>query len=175
MKVTRKRLQQIIQEEVARLKKYWQGQESLMWARAYGQADRWQPEGLQQEGWYDGPDEELDYEVELPGMPRAFTDPAFGEKPWGSYSSVHGGTWSDVLVMSPNADSILVAGNETYPENVPRELQYRVSRDFDEDDIPPMPDDMAQALVKRLRDAVDNVAYVEVGVSYSDQDGWRVS
>jgi hypothetical protein len=92
---------------------------------------------------------------------------------WGSYSSVDGDAWSDVLIASPNGDSILVDGQETYPEDVTQNMQFFASKALGVE-VPPVPADEAEALSNRLSAALENYDYIESSVSYNPRDGWKV-
>ena len=51
------------------------------------------------------------------------------EASWGKTADYKedGSYFSDVIIMSPNGDSVLVDGDETYIENVPQQLAFITS------------------------------------------------
>ena len=54
---------------------------------------------------------------------EAIEDTIAPDKPWGSYSEKGGDYYSDTIIMSPNGDSLLVDGRETYLQDVPTQLE----------------------------------------------------
>lgn len=50
---------------------------------------------------------------------------------WGSYAEKGPGFYRDVIIMSPNADSVLVDGNEVMPDTVPEELEFASGWEMD--------------------------------------------
>ena len=88
-----------------------------------------------------------------PGDSFSRTSP--GPIPWQKGSS----EYRDTIVMSPNADSVLVNGTETYVEDVPQELS--IASGF------PMSDTDANNLIFVLEDQMSG-GYVELGVKYEN-------
>lgn len=85
-------------------------------------------------------------------------------RPWGTDSQTGDESFSDVIVMSPNGDSVLVDGMETYIEDVPRQLETVSGFPMKGND----PDNLIFALEEMWRDG-----YVELAVSYENgQWGW---
>ena len=81
-------------------------------------------------------------------------------KAWPSNVTQRGSSeYSDTIVMSPNADSVLVNGKETYVEDVPQELS--IASGF------PMSDTDANNLIFVLEDQMSG-GYVELGVKYEN-------
>ena len=80
-------------------------------------------------------------------------------RPWGSYAEKSGADYSDVITMSPNADSILVDGRETYIRSAPDQLEASSG-------VPMLPD-TADALIAELERQWES-GYVELGVEYKD-------
>ena len=95
-------------------------------------------------------------------------DYGFGSKdpqrPWGSYAERGGESYQDTIVMSPNGDSVLVDGRETYITDVPKQLEY--SSGFEMSDVDA--DNLIFALETQQQDG-----YVELGVVYKNGEwGW---
>jgi hypothetical protein len=86
-------------------------------------------------------------------------------KAWPSNVTQRGSSeYRDTIVMSPNADSVLVNGRETYVEDVPQELS--IASGF------PMSDTDADNLIFVLEDQMSD-GYVELEVSYENgRWGW---
>tara|TARA_B100000131_G_C18078411_1_gene597278 strand:- start:1193 stop:1576 length:384 start_codon:yes stop_codon:yes gene_type:complete len=85
-------------------------------------------------------------------------------RPWGSYSQTKDESFRDVIVMSPNGDSVLVDGMETHIQDVPRQLEAVSGFPMKGND----PDNLIFALEEMWRDG-----YVELAVSYENgQWGW---
>ena len=85
-------------------------------------------------------------------------------RPWGSYAQTKDESFRDVIVMSPNGDSVLVDGMETYIENVPQQLEAISGFPMKGNDS----DNLIFALEEMWRDG-----YVELAVSYENgQWGW---
>ena len=80
-------------------------------------------------------------------------------RPWGSYSEKAGDSYSDTIVMSPNGDSVLVDGMETYLWDVPQQLEIASGHS--------MGDAEAEALMDVLEDQRAG-GYVELSVEYKD-------
>ena len=86
------------------------------------------------------------------------------KRPWGSYSQTGDESFSDVIVTSPNGDSVLVDGMETYIENVPQQLEAISGFPMEGND----PDNLIFALEEMWRDG-----YVELAVTYENGHwGW---
>ena len=85
-----------------------------------------------------------------------FEDP---KRPWGSYSEKKQDYFRDVLTMSPNGDSVLVDGMETYTWDVPQQLE-QVSG-F------PMSNIDGDSLIGTLDKQMSN-GYVELSVKYEN-------
>jgi hypothetical protein len=93
---------------------------------------------------------------------------------WGSndYVSKRDGSWNDVIIMSPNGDSFLVGGEETYPQDVPSQLKWRASQKLNLR-VPEPKGPKATKLVELLRQALrDPRNFWEVAVSYHPEKGW---
>ena len=72
--------------------------------------------------------------------------------------------YRDTIVMSPNGDSVLVNGTETYVEDVPQELSIASGFPMEGND----PDNLIFALEEMMQDG-----YVELEVSYENGHwGW---
>ncbi len=80
-------------------------------------------------------------------------------RPWGSYAEKGESSFSDVIVMSPNGDSVLVDGMETYIQDVPSQLQYASGVEMSDID--------ADNLIFALEDQQAS-GYVELGVEYKN-------
>jgi len=99
------------------------------------------------------PDSETDW-----GMgPDVIKDP---KRPWGSeYVQKKEDSYSDVIQMSPNGDSYLVDGLETYIQDVPSQLTYASGFEMSDVDA----DNLIFALETQEQDG-----YVELGVEYKN-------
>jgi len=95
------------------------------------------------------------------------------EASYESYDDVNDGKWSDVIVMSPNGDSVLIGGEETYPDSAPDQMEMRASESLGFR-VPPMPSHTSNQLVDRLYAGMQDY-FVEVLVSYSADEGWAIS
>ena len=81
-------------------------------------------------------------------------------KTWPSHVTRKGSSeYKDTIVMSPNGDSLLVNGTETYVEEVPQELS--IASGF------PMNDTDSDNLIFALQDQMSD-GYVELVVSYEN-------
>jgi len=80
-------------------------------------------------------------------------------RPWGSYATKDNETFRDVIIMSPNGDSVLVDGMETYITDVPQQLEVVSGY--------PMNDAEADRLISTL-DKQMSSGYVELSVEYKD-------
>jgi hypothetical protein len=90
----------------------------------------------------------------------AFSRVSTGPIPWQKGSS----EYSDTIVMSANADSVLVDGKETYVEDVPQQLAIVSGFPMEGND----PDNLIFALEEMMQDG-----YVELEISYENgQWGW---
>ena len=72
-------------------------------------------------------------------------------------------TWSTVIVMSPNGDSVLVKGREVDPRNIVHELEVASGQS-----IPP---DKAKDLEDELMKQFSRY-YVEMPVAWKPNTGW---
>jgi hypothetical protein len=81
------------------------------------------------------------------------------EAMWPSYAQKGSSEYSDVITMSPNGDSVLVNGTETYVEEVPQELS--IASGF------PMNDTDSDNLISALQDQMRS-GYVELSVEYAN-------
>ena len=81
------------------------------------------------------------------------------DRPWGSYSEKSSNSYSDVITMSPNGDSVLVDGMETYITDVPQQLEHVSGF--------PMDDTEADRLISAL-DKQMSSGYVELSVEYKN-------
>jgi len=89
------------------------------------------------------------------------------------YSVLDAGTWLSTIVMSPNGDSVLIGGEETYPESAPDEVE-RLASEALGFRVPPMPQHTQNQLVQRLYDGMRDY-FVEIAVEYNANTGWKVS
>ena len=80
-------------------------------------------------------------------------------RPWGSYATKKDDYFSDTIVMSPNGDSMLVDGLETYVGDVPSQLEY--ASGF------PVPDMIGDVMMTELENQ-EQSGYVEMGVEYKN-------
>ena len=86
------------------------------------------------------------------------------EAMWPSYAQKGSSEYSDVITMSPNGDSLLVNGTETYVEDVPQELSIASGFKMNDTDS----DNLIFALQDQMSDG-----YVELQVTYENgQWGW---
>jgi len=85
--------------------------------------------------------------------------PSEPKRPWGSYASVGDETYSDTIMMSPNGDSVLVDGLETYIQDVPSQLHYTSGFEMSDTDA----DNLIHALETQQQDG-----YIELGVEYAN-------
>ena len=74
-------------------------------------------------------------------------------------------TWSTVIVMSPNFDSVLVKGREVDPRNIVNELEVASGQS--------MPPDEAKRLEEELMKQF-NREYVELPVAWRPDVGWLI-
>ena len=81
------------------------------------------------------------------------------KRPWGTYAEKSEEGFYDVIVMSPNGDSVLVDGMETYPQDVPSQLHHASGIEMSDVD--------ADNLIFALEDQMQS-GYVELGVEYKD-------
>ncbi len=80
-------------------------------------------------------------------------------RPWGSYAEKKDDYFSDTIVMSPNGDSMLVDGLETYTQDVPSQLEYVSGF--------PVPDMIGDVIMTEL-ERQEQSGYVEMGVEYKN-------
>ena len=81
------------------------------------------------------------------------------KRPWGTYAEKSEEGFYDVIVMSPNGDSVLVDGMETYPQDVPSQITGASGIEMSDTDA----DNLIFALETQMQDG-----YVELGVEYKD-------
>ena len=74
-------------------------------------------------------------------------------------------TWSTVIVMSPNFDSVMVKGREVDPRNIVNELEVASGQS--------MPPDEAKRLEKELMKQFSR-EYVELPVAWRPDVGWLI-
>ena len=74
-------------------------------------------------------------------------------------------TWSTVIVMSPNFDSVMVKGREVDPRNIVKELEVASGQS--------MPPDEAKRLEEELMKQF-NREYVELPVAWRPDVGWLI-
>jgi len=79
--------------------------------------------------------------------------------PWGTYAEQGDESYSDVIIMSPNGDSFLVDGRETYLDNVPSQITATSGIEMNDTDA----DNLIFALESQQQDG-----YVELGIEYKD-------
>ena len=70
-----------------------------------------------------------------------------------------GSFFSDVIVMSPNGDSVLVDGNEVYIQDVPRQLEMMGF---------PMTGNDPDNLIFALEEMMEHEGYVELEVTFEN-------
>jgi len=84
-------------------------------------------------------------------------------RPFGTYATEFGPRpepyYSDVIVMSPNGDSVLVDGRETYVQDVPQQLELASGFPMSPNDA----DIVVRKLMKQMRSG-----YVELEVTYQN-------
>ena len=86
------------------------------------------------------------------------------KRPWGSYAEKKQDYFRDVITMSPNGDSVLIDGIETYIDDVPQQLEILSGFPMEGND----PDNLIFALEEMWRDG-----YIELAVSYENgRWGW---
>ena len=78
------------------------------------------------------------------------------DRPWGTSARMRPNHYSDVIVMSPNGDSVLVDGLETYIDDVPQQLELRSGF--------PVDASFAEELLAKL-DRQMQSRYVEISVT----------
>ena len=79
--------------------------------------------------------------------------------------ALQGETWTTVIRMSPNGDSVLVKGREVDPRNIVHELEVASGQS-----IPP---DEAKNLEEELMKQF-NRGYVEIPVAWQPNVGWLI-
>ena len=79
--------------------------------------------------------------------------------------ALQGETWTTVIRMSPNFDSVLVKGREVDPRNIVHELEVASGQS-----IPP---DEAKNLEEELMKQF-NRGYVEIPVAWQPNVGWLI-
>jgi hypothetical protein len=80
-------------------------------------------------------------------------------RPWGTYAEKRDDYFSDTIVMSPNGDSMLVDGLETYTQDVPSQLGHVSGF--------PVPDMIGDVMTTEL-ERQEQSGYVEMGVEYKN-------
>jgi hypothetical protein len=85
--------------------------------------------------------------------------PSDPNRPWGSYASVDDETYSDTIMMSPNGDSVLVDGQETYIYDVPSQLHHASGFEMSDTDA----DNLIFTLETQQQDG-----YIELGIEYTN-------
>ena len=90
---------------------------------------------------------------------REAIDESDPRRPWGSYSQAASDSFRDTIIMSPNGDSVLVDGMETYTWDVPQQLEHVSGF--------PMSDIEGDSLVGALDKQMSN-GYVELSVKYEN-------
>jgi hypothetical protein len=88
--------------------------------------------------------------------PDVVQDP---QRPWGTYAEKDEGKYWDTIMMSPNGDSLLVDGRETYLEDVPSQITGASGIEMSDTDA----DNLIFALETQMQDG-----YVELGIEYKD-------
>ena len=81
------------------------------------------------------------------------------QRPWGSYSEKGSNSFRDVITMSPNGDSVLIDGMETYITDVPQQLEHVSGFPMDDTDA----DKLIDALDKQMAGG-----YVELSVEFKN-------
>lgn len=80
-------------------------------------------------------------------------------RPWGSDAVATDDTFSDYIIMSPNGDSVLVDGLETYIDDVPSQLEHVSGF--------PVPDMIGDVMVTELENQRRS-GYIEMAVKYKN-------
>ena len=80
-------------------------------------------------------------------------------RPWGSDAVTTDDTFSDYIIMSPNGDSVLVDGLETYIDDVPSQLEHVSGF--------PVPDMIGDVMVTELENQRRS-GYIEMAVKYKN-------
>ncbi len=97
---------------------------------------------------------------------RKIIQEALNESPrrFGDYSKKDSNSYRTVITMSPEGDSAIVDGIETYIDDVPQQLEILSGFSMEGND----PDNLIFALEEMMQDG-----YVELAVSYENgQWGW---
>ena len=81
------------------------------------------------------------------------------DRPWGTYADKDDGKYWDTIMMSPNGDSLLVDGRETYLQDVPSQIHAASGIEMSDVD--------ADNLIFVLEDQMQS-GYVELGIEYKD-------
>ena len=79
--------------------------------------------------------------------------------------AIQGETWSTVIVMSPNFDSVLVKGREVDPRNIVNELEVASGQSIPPDEAK----DLEEELMKQF-----SREYVELPVAWRPDVGWLI-
>jgi len=86
------------------------------------------------------------------------------ESTYGSYAKQGPGSYSDVIVMSPTGDSVLVGGMEVAPSSIAYELEVASGQR--------VPTDIARDLESELMRQMSS-GYVEIPISF-ENGHWRL-
>ncbi len=150
MKITKRQLRQIVKEAV--------GVSDQDWSEA--EYDRGYQDGL--DGMPVASDASTDYDAgyEDGQLDDQHDGGPMTEASWGETADYKedGSYFSDVIVMSPNGDSVLVDGSETYIQDVPQQLELMGF---------PMSDTDADNLIFALEDQFES-GYVELSVTFEN-------
>ena len=79
--------------------------------------------------------------------------------------ALQGETWTTVIRMSPNFDSVLVKGREVDPRNIVNELEVASGHSIPPDEAKSLKDE----LMKQF-----NRGYVEIPVAWTPDAGWLI-
>jgi hypothetical protein len=152
MKITRRRLRQIILEYGHEMTRDPHGDEAE-YERGYQDGLDGAPPANDATADYDVGYEDGEGDATLPDQLNE------DDRPWGTYSKKSNDSYSDTIVMSPNGDSVLVDGLETYIQDVPSQLEY--ASGF------PVPDMIGDVIMTELQNQ-EQSGYVEIGVEYKN-------
>ena len=170
MKITRRQLRQLIKEAIDFSDReanphddsmYGHDIEDKDWDEA--EYDRGYQDGL--DGMPVAGDATVDYDAGYEDgqqdatLPEGKTYLKEDNRPWGSYAEKRDDYFSDTIMMSPNGDSMLVDGLETYTQDVPSQLEYVSGF--------PVPDMIGDVMMTEL-ERQEQSGYVEMGVEYKN-------
>ena len=106
---------------------------------------------------YDAGYEDGQQDATLPeGRSYLIREASYGET---AEMAEDGSYFRDVIIMSPNGDSVLVDGLETYTQDVPTQLEYVSGF--------PVPEMIGDVMVTEL-ERQEQSGYVEMGVEYKN-------